>query len=150
MPFAPGDPVHVASLGKGVVREVRNSGTFLVEVKGHALVVTTGQLTRQEPPRKSARAKGTPPPRRPADDSPAIAAAPVSIDLHGKTVVEALEAVNDFLNRAFLAGAAEARIIHGRSGGKIKAAVHAHLRHLPSIRRFALDPRNPGVTVVTL
>ena len=32
MAFAPGDEVHVAALGKGVVREVRNGGRYLVEL----------------------------------------------------------------------------------------------------------------------
>jgi DNA mismatch repair protein MutS2 len=149
MRFAVGDPVHVASLGKGTIREVRNGDRYLVELKGHSLVVTSGQLTRQELPRKAARAKPVRTARSPDDYAPAGGPA-VSIDLHGKTVDEALEAVNDFLNRAFLTGSAEARIIHGRSGGKLKAAVHAHLRRLPSVRRFGLDPRNAGVTVVTL
>ena len=148
MPFAPGDFVHVASLGKGTVREVRNGERYLVEVKGRAIVVTLAQLTRQELPRHG-RTKAATPPRPPDDDAPGVGPA-VSIDLHGKTVDEALEAVNEFLNRAFLAGSAEARIIHGRSGGKLKAAVHAHLRGMRSVHAFGVDPRNPGVTIVSL
>jgi DNA mismatch repair protein MutS2 len=66
------------------------------------------------------------------------------------TTAEAIDALDAFLNDALLAGAGEARIIHGRSGGKLKAAVHARLRQLPSIRGFRMDPRNPGVTIVQL
>jgi hypothetical protein len=44
MAYAPGDRVHVAVFGKGIVREVRNGG-ILVEVKGRAMVVAGGQLT---------------------------------------------------------------------------------------------------------
>ena len=43
--FRPGDHVHVASFGKGVVREVRNGGRYLVELKGRSMVVTGSQLT---------------------------------------------------------------------------------------------------------
>ena len=47
-------------------------------------------------------------------------------------------------------GLAEARVIHGRSGGRLKAAVHGRLKTMPSVRAFRLDPRNPGVTIVQL
>jgi DNA mismatch repair protein MutS2 len=53
-----------------------------------------------------------------------------------------------FLNSALLAGSSEVRIIHGRSGGKIKAALHALLKGMPSIRSVRVDPRNAGVTIV--
>ena len=32
--FQAGDPVHVALLGRGTVREVRNGGRYFVDVKG--------------------------------------------------------------------------------------------------------------------
>ena len=34
MAFQAGDPVHVALFGKGTVREARNGGRYLVDVKG--------------------------------------------------------------------------------------------------------------------
>lgn len=148
MPFVPGDPVHVAALGKGVVREVRNGERYLVEVKGRALLVTAAQLTRQETPRKAARPK--PVPRRGAPDEFEGGSDSAAIDLHGKTVDEAVEAVSEFLNHVMLRGGREARIIHGRSGGKLKSAVHAMLRRIGSVRGFRVDPRNAGVTVVEL
>ena len=86
---------------------------------------------------------GRPPVVEPATRSP-------SLDLHGTTVDEGLDALGAFLNTALLDGNAEVRIIHGRSGGRLKAAVHARLKRMPSIRSFGLDPRNPGVTIVRL
>lgn len=144
MAFAPGDAIHVKAMGKGIVREVRNGGRYLVEINGRSIVTTEDQLTVQEPARK----KKTIPPKRSSavDDRPA-AAAP-SLDLHGLTVDEAVEAVAAFLNDALLTGAEEARIIHGRSGGRLKAALHAQLKRIASIRGFAVDARNAGVTVV--
>ncbi|HWS72917.1 MAG TPA: Smr/MutS family protein [Thermoanaerobaculia bacterium] len=149
MAYVAGDPVHVALLGKGTVREVRNGGAYLVEVKGRLIVATADRLTPQDPPRKAARSKtAAVVPTTEREIGPAGAAP--SLDLHGLTVDEALEAVNAFLNRSFLASSPEVRIIHGRSGGRLKAAVHAHLRGMMSIRGFALDPRNAGVTIVKL
>lgn len=148
MPFLPGDPVHVASLGKGVVREVRNGDRYLIELKGRSLVANAAQLTPVETSRKSAGSK------RPAVNTPPREYAPPegapSIDLHGRTVAEALEAVSAFLNDALLAGRSEVHIIHGRSGGRIKAALHAQLARISSIRDFRVDPGNPGQTIVQL
>lgn len=145
MPFAPGDSVHVAVFGKGVVREARNGGRYLVEVKGNAMVVAEGQLTAAaaSPPRRSPIAQ------RAADMvSPRHAA--TSIDLHGHTVAEAEAAIDAFLNDALMAGHADVRIIHGIGGGRVKAAVHARLRRVSAVRGFRVDPSNAGVTIVRL
>ena len=72
-----------------------------------------------------------------------------SIDLHGKTVEEALEALDSFLSDALLASLDEVRVIHGRSGGRIRDAVHERLREVSAVRSFRLDPRNAGVTIVS-
>jgi dsDNA-specific endonuclease/ATPase MutS2 len=149
MPFGPGDPVHVAALGKGVVLEVRNGGRYLVEIKGRSFVVEGDWLT----PVNSKRA------RRSSSSVPA-AGEPVavdhrhpvvrSLDLHRKTVLEAIDAFDEFLNDALLAHATEVRVIHGRSGGKLRTAVHARLAKISSVRGFRVDPLNPGTTIVML
>jgi len=72
------------------------------------------------------------------------------VDLHGLTVEEALVRAEHALNDAMLADCAELRLIHGRSGGRIRAALHRRLSEIPSVRGFGLDPRNAGVTVVRL
>ena len=54
------------------------------------------------------------------------------------------------LSEALLADAEVLRLIHGRSGGRIRAALHRRLRELPGVRAFRLDPRNEGVTIVEL
>jgi DNA mismatch repair protein MutS2 len=160
MTVAVGDSVHVAALGKGIVREIRRGGRYLVELKGRAIVVDGGQLTPVEPAKKARAAKAAAgeSPRRVARGSGANpsravfghGAASPSIDLHGMTVHEALDALASFLNRALLDDAAEARIVHGRGGGRIRAAVHERLKGMPSIRGFGLEPGNPGVTIVQL
>ena len=149
MPFSPGDRVHVASFGKATIREPRGGGRYLVELKGISMVVTESQLTPLAEPTRQPRTM-------PASGSaaspvtPPHAGAPSSIDLHGMTVAEALEALDAFLNNAMLAGLDEVRIVHGRSGGRLKAAVHRRLRLLPSVARYRLDPANPGQTLVAL
>ena len=145
MAFAPGDFIHVKAIGKGTVLEVRNGGRYLVQVKGRSIVTTSDQLTAIERPRPAR----TPAARVPdVDDRPSGTAA--SLDLHGLTVDEALDAVAAFLNNALLSGAAEVQIIHGRSGGRLKASLHKQLKRIESIRGYAVDPRNAGVTIVKL
>ena len=146
--FDPGDHVHVASFGKGVVREVRNGGRYLVELKGRSVVVIEAQLTAAGERKRASREL--------ADVGSGLAEnlarghAPASIDLHGMTAEEAVAAVDAFLDDAILASHTEVRIIHGRSGGRLRAAVHKRLREIPSVRSFRLDETNPGVTVVVL
>jgi DNA mismatch repair protein MutS2 len=149
MAFGPGDEVHVAALGKGVVREVRNGGRYLVELKGRSIVAAEAQLTAVFP-RKRERVSDPRASTISAPDAPVRSYASTSLDLHGMTVEEAVAALDTFLNDALLAGDAEVRVIHGRSGGRLKAAVHARLKQLAVVRAFRLDPANAGVTIVTL
>jgi DNA mismatch repair protein MutS2 len=143
-----GDAVHVEGFGKGIVREVRNRGRYLVEVKGRAMEVIASQLSPITEKPASRPARSLVPDASP--NTPEGRGASVTLDLHGHTVDEAVEALDICLNDAILAGASEIRVIHGRSGGRVKMAVHRRLHSFPSVRSFRLDPRNPGVTVVAL
>ena len=144
--FALGDRVHIVSLGTGIVRDARNGDRYLVEIKGRTMVVEGSQMEAAAPERALPRGK-----REGSGPAPASPSGPsASLDLHGRTVLEAIEALDAFLNDALLAGSPEARVIHGRSGGAVKAAVHKRLAQLPPVRSFRLDPRNAGVTIVTL
>ena len=150
--FVGGDRVHVARLGTGVIREVRNGRRYLVEIKGRTLVIAGNQLERAapEPAKGKKNRRGGSPRPRAATGSTRAAAASRSLDLHGKTVAESIDLVDDFLNDAILDGVAEVRIVHGRSGGRVKAAVHKRLQGMTAVRAFRLDPENPGATIVTL
>ena len=147
--FAPGDTVQTP-FGKGVVREVRNSGRLMVDVHGRAMIVTESDIAVVAHAGKRSRApqpsEGTSDPTRPKRES----GTSVEIDLHGLTVEEALDRVELALNDALLADLSEVRFIHGRSGGRIRAALHRRLGETPSVRKFRLDPRNEGVTLVSL
>lgn len=147
--FAAGDAVQTP-FGKGVVREVRNNGQLLVQIQQRALLVAAAQAS---PLGASARATAS----RPATASEPQASplhesrrAPFEIDLHGLTVDEALGRIDAALDAALRAGASEMRFIHGRSGGKLRGALHRRLGAISAVRGVRLDPRNPGVTIVTL
>jgi DNA mismatch repair protein MutS2 len=148
--FATGDRVQTP-LGKGVVRGVRNHGRLLVEIDGRAAVFDAKAVRLVELPKsrdrkkdRSARESSSPSKR-----SRAAPAAVSDIDLHGLTVEEALARAESAINEALLGDVAELRVIHGRSGGPIRAALHRRLREIRAVRAFRIDPRNEGVTVVT-
>jgi DNA mismatch repair protein MutS2 len=148
--FTVGDHVQTP-FGKGVVREVRNARRLQVEVNGRALVLADADVVKMDLPRRRTR------PAKPheADGAPSPASsrgAPLltEIDLHGCTVQEALAKVDDALNEALLADVVQLRFIHGRSGGRIRAALHQRLQEIATVRHFLIDPRNSGVTIVEL
>jgi DNA mismatch repair protein MutS2 len=133
--------------GKGTLLELRNR-QVVVAVGGRTLVLdSTTVKVASGKERRDTVAHESPTPTAPATTSGPLV---VSLDLHGLTVDEALARVDAALNEALLGGALEMRVIHGRSGGRIRAALQVHLRRIGTVRHFRLDPRNPGVTVITL
>jgi DNA mismatch repair protein MutS2 len=143
--FAAGDAVQTP-LGKGIVREVQNRGKLLVQVQQRMLVVaasTVSLLTGHRPtPCAAAEVAAAP--------AASWSHASSEVDLHGLRVEEALVQIDDALDAAFRAGLAELRFVHGRSGGRLRGALHQRLRAIPTVRGFRVDPQNPGVTIVSL
>ena len=149
MSFVPGDRVHRAGIGTGIIREARGAGRFAVEIKGRIVIAAAGDLELADPPGKP-RKHRAPSRTQPHQVAPGAPGAPGPlIDLHGKSVDEAVAAVEVWVNETLLAGHGEARVMHGRGGGRLKRAVHQYLRGLHTVASFRLDPQNPGVTIVT-
>lgn len=150
-PFATGDAVQTP-LGKGIVREVRNNGRVLVDVSGRAVVFDQSAMAPLDTRTKSKIRKKTRGTAEAASErpSPSATRAGREVDLHGLTVDEALARVEQAVNDALLADLPELRVIHGQSGGRIRASLHRWLRTIPSVRAFRIDPRNAGVTIVSL
>ena len=149
--FAAGDTVQTR-FGKGVVRELRNSGRMMVDVQGRAMVLPESEISVLAHAGKRRRASQS---SEHASERTRVAKredrkVSVEIDLHGLTVEEAIDRVEQALNEALLADVGELRFIHGRSGGRIRAALHRRLRETPNVRGFRLDPQNEGVTLVSL
>jgi hypothetical protein len=145
-------------LGKGVLREVRKNGRVTVLIGDRLVVVDAGNVRPREPAARKVSRKvsgkvsgrrSAPPPapdgnRRPPPRSPA------AVDLHGLVVADAMAQVLTALDTAIRAGHERLRIVHGRSGGRLRAALHRELRELPAVRAFRLDPANDGVTIVEI
>jgi dsDNA-specific endonuclease/ATPase MutS2 len=146
-----GDLVHTP-FGKGILRETRNNGRVVVEVKGRTMEFDPSQVSHAEPSSpKANRRERRASPRDPGPiDSPPRRGVPSEVDLHGLTVDEALARADLALNDAILADLSELRFVHGRSGGRIRGALHRWLGSLAAVSGFRVDPRNAGVTIVQL
>lgn len=154
-PLVAGAEVVVTALGKrGRIIEVASLGRYRVVVGGMTMWCREADLdsvshakkqAKRDLGRASAAAAGPRPPTAPTSaDLHALG----SLDLHGMTVAEALQAVSRRLDEAIRAGLDQMEIIHGISGGRLRAAVHGLLAGTSSVARFTPDPRNPGVTRV--
>ncbi|MBI2149594.1 MAG: endonuclease MutS2 [Acidobacteria bacterium] len=75
------------------------------------------------------------------------------LNLVGRTVDEAVEMADKFLDDAFLAQMSEVRIVHGMGTGALRQAISELLAHHPHVRGFESAPHakgGRGVTIVTL
>ncbi len=68
----------------------------------------------------------------------------------GRTVDEATDEVQKFLDRAFLAGLPRIRIIHGTGMGVLRRALRAWLEHQPQVATVAEAEQNEGGAGATI
>ena len=74
------------------------------------------------------------------------------INLLGKTVDEAISALDKYLDDAYLAHLPSVRVVHGKGTGALRNAVHSHLKRLKYVKEFRLGEYgegDAGVTIVT-
>ena len=72
------------------------------------------------------------------------------INLLGKTVSEAVQEVDMFLDQAVLSGLDEVKIIHGIGTGKLKEGIRNHLRTHKNVAEFRSGRYGEGETGVTI
>jgi DNA mismatch repair protein MutS2 len=151
--FEPGDRVRLPSLNaEGVITGIEGNqaevqiGRLRIRARLEELVTPGG-----EPEALAAQ-----PAIRTSASRPALASAeppPLEIDLRGQTVDEALEALDRYLDAAFLAGLPFVRVIHGKGTGRLRQAIRRQLQDNIYVASFeAGGPRQgaEGVTVIRL
>jgi DNA mismatch repair protein MutS2 len=75
------------------------------------------------------------------------------LDIRGQNSEDGLMEVEHYLDEAMMAGLTEVFIIHGKGTGKLRSAIHDHLRHHPHVKAYRLGhygEGEDGVTIVTL
>ena len=76
-----------------------------------------------------------------------------SIDLHGRTVDDAVLELDKYLDDAFLSGLQQVTVVHGRGTGALMKGVRAHLRNHPHVKKMRqgnYDEGGVGATIVEL
>jgi DNA mismatch repair protein MutS2 len=153
-----GDTVRLKSLGRNakIARKV-DDNTFEVEVglmkmkvprDDIAEVVTRGGEQKGSTPLQAARARGIS--VSVADEA---GATPSEINVIGENVDDATRRVDQFIDRAFLAGLPRIRIVHGSGMGILRKALRQFLKSHPHVATVAEPPQNEGgagATVVDL
>jgi DNA mismatch repair protein MutS2 len=74
----------------------------------------------------------------------------MEINLIGRTVDEATEELEKYLDRAFLAGLPRIRVIHGHGAGVLRRGVREFLKSHPHVATLAEAPQNEGGQGATL
>jgi len=149
-----GDRVRLEGVGSvGILRSIGGSKgrSASIEVSGKTMHVEISSLVGVE---SSSEVSGTPRSGHASyQGSRAEDSVPAEINLIGKNVEESIDLLDDYLDRALLAGRPEVRVIHGYGTGKLRAGVTEYLRKhraVVSTRPGESNEGGGGATVVKL
>ena len=149
-----GDTVRLRSLGRdGLVVRYFDDDSFEVAVGAMKMKVARDDFASVvaragSNPVAAARARGINVSLAREDQS-----VPTEINVIGQTVDEATQAVEKFVDRAFLAGAIRLRVVHGSGMGILRKALRQYLKGHPHVANVSEPPQNEGgggATVVEL
>jgi DNA mismatch repair protein MutS2 len=155
---APGDQVRIKSMNKVAVvqREIDKDlfevalGPIKMRVKredlAEAAKSAANQTERADPLAAARRQRGV----QVSVTSANTDDMRVEINLIGRTVDEATEELEKYLDRAFLAGLPRVRIIHGHGAGILRRGVRDFLKSHPHVATIAEAPQNEGGQGATL
>jgi DNA mismatch repair protein MutS2 len=87
---------------------------------------------------------------RPSLESQPAASPGVELDLRGQRVDEALDALDRYLDAAYLAGLPWVRIIHGKGTGRLREAIRQVLTEHSQVASFEKGAENEGGEGVTV
>lgn len=129
---------EVVALPNGDEVEVQ-VGQFRVRVEAAALEVRPRPQRREEAHYERGGVS------IPRTESPGL-----ELHLRGMTLEEGLPRLEEYLDRAYMAGLPWVRIVHGKGTGTMRKAVRDLLRHHPLVREFKSAPANEGGEGVTI
>ena len=157
--IAAGDQVRIKSMNKvGVVQREVEKDLFEVALGPIKMRVKRDELTEPQPSEKDSRPGKADPvaaARRQHGVHVTVTSANtddmrMEINLIGRTVDEATEELEKYLDRAFLAGLPRVRIIHGHGAGILRRGVREFLKGHPHVATLAEAPQNEGGQGATL
>ncbi len=136
-----GDVVYVPRLNaEGEVVSFPHEDEVEVQVGQFRVRVEAGALETRPRPRRREETHyergGVSVPRA---ESPGL-----ELHLRGMTLEEGLPRLEEYLDRAYMAGLPWVRIVHGKGTGAMRKAVRDLLRHHPLVREFKSAPAHEG------
>lgn len=143
-PIQVGQRVHIKKLGvEGTVTAIEGDQ---YEVQAGAVRL---RLSAQDFSRRNASLEENAPQEKPVEKKgrttlPGIAGVPIELDLRGLRVEDALDRLDQYLERSFSAGMPFGRIIHGKGTGAVREAVRDALRHSAYVSRWERGGDNEG------
>jgi len=157
--IAPGDQVRLKSMNKiAVVQREVEKDLFEVALGPIKMRVKRDELCEPQPSGESTVSGKADPlaaARKQKNVHVTITSANtdalrMEINLIGRTVDEATDELETYLDRAFLAGLPSVRIIHGHGAGILRRGVREFLKTHPHVATIAEAPQNEGGQGATL
>ena len=145
--FIPGQKVSAPGLFReGEVASLPNSkGECQVRVGVMTIWVAVDRLQPYKLTKKDKKGKGRSGAKNQASSGSTGGGGSVKIDLHGRTVKEAEEALVSTLDSAIMNGVSVIEVVHGLGSGKLKSLVHRFAAtHSSQIAELREDMANPG------
>jgi DNA mismatch repair protein MutS2 len=157
---APGDQVRIKSMNKvAVVQREIEKDLFEVALGPIKMRVKLDELAEPQTSGQGQKAGGKADPladaRRQKNVHVTVTSANtddmrMEINLIGRTVDEATNELEKYLDRAFLAGLPRVRVIHGHGAGILRRGVREFLKGHPHVATIAEAPQNEGGQGATL
>ena len=141
-----GDTVKLKSLGRTgrIIRKIDDQ-QFEVEIGAMKMRIPRADIASvvasaaHASPVQAARARGISVSLEKDDQN-----VPAEINVIGRTVDEATDEVEKFLDRAFLAGLPRIRVVHGSGMGILRKALRQFLQKHPHVESVSQPPQNEG------
>jgi DNA mismatch repair protein MutS2 len=151
-----GDTVKLKSMGRAaVIRRRIDENQFEVEIGAMKMKIARDDIAQvitraSDSPLQAARARGI---NVSLQSDSSDLGTPTEINVIGRTVDEATQEVEKFVDRAFLAGLPRVRVVHGSGMGILRKALRQYLQKHPHVATVTEPPQNEGgggATVVEL
>ena len=144
----PGDLVHVRGISQPLEVLSKPDGVTGVEVALGSMRIRVALDEIERRAETAAPRLATATVRPPAVEAPANR----DLDLRGVRVADALDRLDQFLDKAALAGLSSVRLVHGVGTGALRSALRERLAGHVLVGSFAPEEgnRNDGATVVEL
>lgn len=154
LPLKLGEKVILRSLGSEGIITTLGENDAEVQIGSLRVRAKLADLARKSDEPAPEVETGKPTPAKPVEKkksvSPLVASPGMELDLRGMMAEDALDKLDDYLDKAYLSGMPFVRIIHGKGTGKLRQAVREALRANPHVATFEIGHEKEGGDGVTV